>query len=124
MQTSQVKGAEQVLSVWKNLERPENHKECKRLEGETKRVQRTTADEVRTGGRRQDHEAFLGLAKGSGFYSTSQRFQKGVLPNANVTTRSKNKGRKKTDGQTGQEKIACYIPVLGDSQNTRANSNL
>lgn len=110
--------------MWKNLERPENHKEYKRLEGETKRVQRMTADEVRTGGRRQDHEAFLGLAKGSGFYSTSQRFQKGVLPNANVTTRSKNKARKKTDGQTGQEKTAYYIPVLGDSQNTRANSSL
>lgn len=77
MQTSQVKGAEQVLSVWKNLGRPENHKEYKRLEGETKALCRELmADEVRTGGRRQDHEAFLGLAKGLDFILQARDFRK------------------------------------------------
>lgn len=52
-QTPQVRGAEQVLSLWKNLERSESHKEHERLEGKTKRVPTMTADEVRTGGRRQ-----------------------------------------------------------------------
>lgn len=76
VQTSQVKGAEQVLSVWKNLQHSESHKEHKRPEGKTKHLQRMTADEVRTGGRRQVTRQFCVLLRGLDFILQARDFRR------------------------------------------------
>lgn len=76
VQTSQVKGAEQVLSVWKNLEHSESHKEHKRPEGKTKHLQRMTADEARTGGRRQVTRQFCVLLRGLDFILQARDFRR------------------------------------------------
>ena len=76
VQTTQVKGAEQVLSVWKNLERSESHKEHKRLEGKTKCVLTMMADEVRKGGRCQITRHFYVLLRGLDFILQARVFRR------------------------------------------------
>ena len=76
VQTSQVKGTEQVLSMWKNLEHSESHKEHKRPEGKTKHGQRMTADEVRTGRRRQITRQFYVSLRGLDFILQARDFRR------------------------------------------------